>query len=842
MNIRFNFFSFFIFICAFHLSLNAQNDLSKAEDFVATGQYKEALSLIKTLPETELRNQLNIEVLVKTGEIDQAKELIRAIKNPNQRKLQNALISQYMGSYDIALDSLNAMNTKAIIDSNFKYNHIKALGINYWLNGDFTEAESFLLKHYFKYPKSAASCNNLGLVYLNNDAQKAEEYFRKGLALSTAYSDNTLLNISLKNNIALALKQQGKNDEALHLFLESEKLFKSPEELPTIQAFVKANISQIYYDKKNINQAIFNCNNAINVLQGYYMSLNKLSKVEEYLIKSYTFNSNTDVIQSPNELYRTLSGKKDKKLAVETMLLQAEYFESLYYRKNPKLNYLEKALDLYLNADSILTVIRRNTKLESDKLAMAKLATNITDNSIRTCLKLREFSFKKDYYFQLAFQFSENSKSRILLEAINESKIKSFAGIPDSVLFYEANIKAQITFYEANKLQISNADFVLEGLYSQNNSLMKHLAITYPQYFELKYGANNVSVKQLQSRLSQNETVLNYYVSDKDFLVVFMITKSKAQIYQETVDQQLERKIVGLRNSIAFNEPKLFAKCVNYLNDKLMFFPLPKNQQLLIVPDPKLSILPFEVLVKKDLKKHNDSYFGPNYLIKEHAISYQYSITLLIDDLVQTNDYASTSLLCSPVEYENGLSTLKGAEVEVTTVDSILKSHNFQNKVLLRTNATETKLKTELNLAYKYVMVSSHGIVNENFPDKSQVFLKKDLFNDGNLMASEIYKMKINTKLMMLTSCQTGLGKLMKGEGIMGLSRALIYAGSRNMMLSLWNVSDRFSVDITRELMSNMESKGLNLAKSLQLSKINLIKRQESSNPYSWAAYILIGK
>lgn len=842
--------------------MNAQKELSMAEGFIAAGQYTKALEQLKAMPETEMAVQMKVEVLVKTGEIDAARELVKSIKNSNQRKLQNALVLQYLGSYDLAIDSLNSIKLKTIVDSNFKYNHIKALGINHWLNGDFSEAELYLTKYYVKYPNLAASCNNLGILYLSVNASKAEEFFRKGLALSTGNTNEngTLLDISLNNNLALSLKQQGKHEEALGMFLQSQNMLQNNHDLSTILAFVEANISQIYFEKKNTNQAIFYCNKAIGILEGfyktkhpeisrlynllasYYSSLNKLPKVEEYLFRSYSNNSNSEVLQSPNEIYRTLSGKKDKKLAIETMLLHADYFESLYYRKNPKLTYLEKAIELYINADSILTEVRRNTKLETDKLAMAKLGTNLCDNAIRTCLKLREYSFKKDHYFQLAYQFSENSKSRVLLEAINESKIKSFANLPDSVLSKEQNLKAQISYYESNKLQIKNADMILEQLYATNKNLLSQLAVQYPQYYELKYGANKIIIKDLQNRLSQDETVLNYYISDKEYMVVFVVSQKDIHVFQVSTDQQLERKIIGLRNSIAFNDPKLFAKCVNYLNDKLLFIPITPKQQLIIVPDPKLGNLPFEVLLKKDINKSNNTYFGLNYLVKEHAISYQYSTTLLLNELGQTYNYRLNALLCSPVEYENGLSTLNGAEKEVVAVDSVLKKRDFVNKILLHTTATETNVKAELVKAFKYVMISSHGVVNDNSPDKSQVFLKKDNLNDGNLMTAEIYKLRINTKLMLLTCCQTGLGKLMKGEGVMGFSRALLYAGSRNMVLSLWNVSDRFSVDITREMMINMEFKGQNMAIALQSSKINLIKSQESSNPYSWAAYILVGK
>lgn len=155
------------------------------------------------------------------------------------------------------------------------------------------------------------------------------------------------------------------------------------------------------------------------------------------------------------------------------------------------------------------------------------------------------------------------------------------------------------------------------------------------------------------------------------------------------------------------------------LKKSLLFFKEPNFEKVIIIPDSKISNLPFEVLSfdKYSFKKSEFNDF--NYLIKNHSIAYFYSASLYLNNSSVYTEDVKTALLVCPYSYKNGLSTLNGALKEVIVSDSILKEKNINVTSLLKENATETKFKSEISKNYDIVMLSSHGLVNPENPDKS---------------------------------------------------------------------------------------------------------------------------
>lgn len=833
-----------------------------ATEKIQMGQFTEAMELLKDA-KSEKDLALLIEVYVKTGEINSAQSLIKTLKDITTKKLMQALVIQYLGKYEEALDTLSQINPYNIKDMHLRYNVIKTLGINNWLSGNYNLAEYWLKDYHQNYATTngytAQSSNNLGLVYLQNDPNLAVSFFTEGL--SHIGTETSLIKISLNNNLALAYKLLGKSPESIETFEKSLQYLGNQFANTPIHAYILNNISQLYFEKNEVLRAIETAekaNNILssyyhgvhpeiaashNVLAGYFLAQQKYGMAQEHILKAYEKNSES--LAKPNHplLCKRYTGVINKRLFIETMILEAESYETKYYHKNPKLSFLKKALNIYTLADSLVYEIRKNTKLETDKIALNKATTKLYDNAIMTALKISELGFHKQRYFEIAYLFSEKSKSSVLLDAINDSKSKKFANIPDSVLKQETDLKSMISYYELNKAQIPSAPKELIALYQKNATLLKTLESQYPKYYELKYQHVDLKVGQIQERLNAGQIVLNYHIADsKASIICFVVHKHKTEAIINTKDELFEKRLISLRNAISINDSKIFIRSVNYLNERLLNFKIPKGKHLIIIPDPKLGNTPFEVLTKAKIKKDTISFFRINYLLNDHPVSYYYSNRLLLLHDENTTSYTPSALLCSPVNYKGGLASLPGAALEINTADSILRSQGHKTEKVLQAQATESNIKKLLISPYKYIMISSHGIVNEMNPDRSQIFLNDGDNEDGDLFAGEIYNMKIKTMLLLLPCCQTGLGKVIKGEGVMGLSRALIYAGAENMMLSLWNVSDTHSQEISSNLFTNLTQKGMDPATSLQLSKKKLLKKKESANPYLWAPYILIGK
>jgi CHAT domain-containing protein len=143
---------------------------------------------------------------------------------------------------------------------------------------------------------------------------------------------------------------------------------------------------------------------------------------------------------------------------------------------------------------------------------------------------------------------------------------------------------------------------------------------------------------------------------------------------------------------------------------------------------------------------------------------------------------------------------------------------------------------------YSLIHLATHGIVDETSPELSRIYLQSDSeAEDGNLFAGEIYNLQLNANLVSLSACQTGLGKISKGEGVIGLSRALVYAGAKNIIVSFWSVAD----ESTAELMTDfykylLENPSASYSSDLRQAKLGMLNSKYAS-PYYWAPFILIG-
>jgi CHAT domain-containing protein len=201
-------------------------------------------------------------------------------------------------------------------------------------------------------------------------------------------------------------------------------------------------------------------------------------------------------------------------------------------------------------------------------------------------------------------------------------------------------------------------------------------------------------------------------------------------------------------------------------------------------------------------------------------------------------------LLCAPVEFENNayLSNLPGTETEVNDIAKLFNDRKLKSETLIKTNADEDQIKSSSIKDYKYLHFATHGIVDEKNPELSRIFLSAGENEDGNLYSGEIYNLELNADLVALSACETGLGKISKGEGVIGLSRALVYAGARSIIVSFWSVADASTSQLMTDFYKELLSKNNNdFAAALQTSKLNMLNNKTYAAPYYWAPFVILG-
>jgi CHAT domain-containing protein/Tfp pilus assembly protein PilF len=322
-----------------------------------------------------------------------------------------------------------------------------------------------------------------------------------------------------------------------------------------------------------------------------------------------------------------------------------------------------------------------------------------------------------------------------------------------------------------------------------------------------------------------------------------------------------------------------------------------QGKDLIIIPDGELNKISFEILVKPDLSLKSASKWQElPYLIKQHNISYHYSANLLLEDWqknktqpvkssgfvafapvfddsatgkIVSNEnvveksyltYVSREDTVSRAFTKDGkfISPLPGTEREVKAIFELFNQKNQPAKYYLNDQANESTVKS-LNLKpYKYLHFATHGLTDEDRPTNSCLILAQKNHplhsplgegpgegshapnSDNLLTSSEMYGLELDAELVVLSACQTGKGTLKAGEGIIGLTRGLLYAGARNLLVSQWNVNDASTAELMTKFYSKILASQSN-RQALREAKLELLNSKFAC-PHYWSAFVLVGR
>ncbi|MBV6506120.1 MAG: Photosystem I assembly protein Ycf3 [Syntrophorhabdaceae bacterium] len=582
---------------------------------------------------------------------------------------------------------------------------------------------------------------------------------------------------------------------------------------------------------------------------------------------------------------------------LKTLIAKASAFVKLAYKtqaKPTKQRYFELAISTFDLATSLVDSMRFSYKSETSKLILAETSMPIYEQAILASLNLQEITGDSNYT-RKAFSFAQKSKAVVLSESLRESHAKQFAGIPDGLLANEKQLRIDLSFYETelqkekfkkdgrDSLKIVEFESRHFDLSQQYNTLLKKFAREYPRYYSLKYTSITASVPEIQKALNAQTTLVEYFVGDST-LVIFTITKSEFVVKSLPKDKILLKEIKEYQEALKVSNDDDYKKSAFHLHQALIK-PIENaisDKDLLIIPDVVLSEIPFEALLTRDSDAISKDYRRLPYLINDHAISYAYSVSLWLESVRQKREVMSGAFLALAPIFSNGLpAQSRGAELfaannghdttraafgalpmtraEVLGVKTLFDQNagffarwfdgifNKRTLVYLEKDASERKLKSENIANYRYVHLATHGFANYAAPDLSGLAFADDSSSseDGVLFLREVYNLKLNADLVVLSACESGAGKLSRGEGLLGLSRGFIYAGAKNLLVSLWQVNDASTAKLMREFYAAMLA-GQSKAAALRQAKQHLINSRTANPkfamPYYWAPFILIGQ
>lgn len=474
-----------------------------------------------------------------------------------------------------------------------------------------------------------------------------------------------------------------------------------------------------------------------------------------------------------------------------------------------------------------------------------------------------------------AFTLAEQAKAMRLYESMRDARALKYAGLPEPVLALEQQLKSKIQQTEnslafrrgqgRNNLDsnIVQLDLARVNLLARYDSLKQSLAKQYPAYYQLKYGQGVLSAEESRRYLlSKDQSLLSYFVGDSSITVI-LLSQQHYVVQQIKKDFPLGAWINDFKQAMTKEQrfqTQTYVNLGHQLYQKLIA-PLQVylTPDLLILPDGILGYLPFETLLsQKPLQITRVNTF--DYLLKKHTISYGFSASLLREMATSKHPKVvpTNPLIAFAPFFEGKADTVKWAPLYEgersgqvifsplahSGAEVVAAAQMMKGKAFLGAEATKNQFLNQAPQA-KILHLATHAIADDQSGDFS--FLAFPLPDQPGqvdlLFARDLYNLELNTDLVVISACESGIGQLQMGEGLISLGRAFAYAGVHAMMNSLWRVPDEATKQLMIQFYKNL-SKGMTKVEALRQAKLDFIKssKNEFSHPYFWAGIVFNGR
>ncbi|WP_271728682.1 CHAT domain-containing protein [Aquimarina algiphila] len=731
------------------------------------------------------------------------------------------------------------------------------------------------------HPNIAACYWNMGAIFENKqEYEKALINFKKALLIyKETYGENQSDIAVLYNNIGNVYLHKKDFTKALRYYEKAlqivERIFEKDN--PEI-ARINIAMGNLYLQKEMYNNALFYYRKSLDILQNsdeqtllnlqllnqiatVYSKQKAYQKAIEYFDKALVANLKNDDYHSKEKFFNPDQYYNSKSL-LKTIHGKAKTLQLRYLTDNKILD-LEQCNVIYKEADILINHIRQSFQNYQDKITLAKQAKEIYADAIQTQLLLYKNKQDRESLEQ-AFYYAEKSKGNTLKELLNTTHAKNFTGLPNNLLEAEKILKTDRAFYQSqiideksntssiDTLKIKKYENKLFDINRKQDSLTKVLEKNYPNYHQLKYQNDIVTVNDIQQQLDDKTTVLEFFTGDS-ISYAFTISKNNIAV-QKLATPKLTEQVEDFRKSIIDQDVKsykkqasaLYNKLINPIADQLV------GDQLIIVPDGPLWHLNFDLLLAKEDDSNNPEVLS--YLLKDYAITYANSANLLFAPF-KTNPSSQTLQECLAFSFSDStqsgetrampLATLRsaggdlpGTREEIKAISDIIDGQYYYGS-----QAVEANFKKNAG-QYNILHLALHGEVDNERPENSKLYFtkNKDTIEDNLLYSHELFALNIPAELTVLSACNTGTGKIAKGEGIMSLGNAFQYAGTKSLLLTNWEVSDKTTPEVMKYFYINLRE-GMNKGKALQQAKLQYIAAADINRtaPFYWGAFYLVG-
>ncbi|HSE98304.1 MAG TPA: CHAT domain-containing protein [Blastocatellia bacterium] len=490
-----------------------------------------------------------------------------------------------------------------------------------------------------------------------------------------------------------------------------------------------------------------------------------------------------------------------------------------------------------------------------------------------------------------AFAVYERGKARALLEVIAEARLEIDRDLDPELRGRRDQLNARVAGVQkrlfASGVEAEERRELFEELANVDRDydmLIAEIRRSNPQYATLQY-PSPLTVEQARALLDPSQAIIAYSIT-RERVFAFLLSPSAFHAERLPVSsKELKARVQSYVDLVSQTDRPGWVDVSRRLYRDLiaplrMHLP-PEVSRLVIVPDDVLHYLPFETLVDGEQNKDDDipdavnqarspddSASSSRFLLDDFTISYAPSATVLNElkifqrgmigksraDLLMLADPAiATGLLASDTpqtaaDHTRSLYEDEGLEVlpipfSAHEAEEIERYIGPGSEIYTGLNASEHRVKNSRLDNFRVLHFSTHGFISERNPDRSALILSSSEGDgeDGFLQAREIYQLRLASDLVVLSACQTARGQVLAGEGAQGLAQAFFYAGAQSVVASLWNVDDQTTSEFMERFYFHLAN-NMTKAEALRAAKLELMRKDITSAPRFWAAFILIGE
>lgn len=550
-------------------------------------------------------------------------------------------------------------------------------------------------------------------------------------------------------------------------------------------------------------------------------------------------------------------------------------------------NYLRQSIEVTENI--------RRVSTSGDLMAAFSATVHDRYESYIECLMRRSLAQSSKNLVVRAFETSELARARSLAELLRTTQTVLVPDIDPNLAEKEKSLRQALKVKENSKVALLEKNYTKEELQSievelltlekEYQEITQLIRVRYPSYQQVT-APTAWNLRQIQDEvIVDDQTLLLEYSLGLERSYVWAVTKHDLKSYElpplTQINEAAQKVYNLLKTSAGTTHADELAQATRQLS-QMVISPVTaelNKSRLIVIADGPLHYIPFQILTfptagdqplvatteivnspsasilgqlrqeafrkkppTKTLAAFGDPVFASNYAQRRESDSKSY-VAALQDPQDErwrqsVRDIEANGDSIDPTKIPG----LYFAKHELLSLENVAGSQTF---LATGFDATPEKLKNTDLTEYAILHFATHGILNPKRPENSGLFLST-MTRDGHpqngfVGLEDIYRLHTPVTLVVLSACQTGLGKDVRGEGLIGLTRGFMYAGASSVVSSLWKVDDEVTAELMKHFYTNMLQRGMPPAAALRAAQNTIREQPQWRSPYYWAAFTFQG-